>query len=176
MNYEFLYNGEIKSIKMEPDRTGDGNNGYLVSMGDQPIRLYLSPISINSYSLIDSNNSIVAYAAESDDSVFVYIGGRAIRFGKVTDDPKSFLSGGMEFGAKDQVSTPMPGKVVKIMVKEGDSVKIRQSLVIVESMKMENEIKSPTNGQVKSIHFSAGDLVEPGKAIIKLIPSEQTEE
>ncbi len=65
----------------------------------------------------------------------------------------------------------MPGKVVKILVKEGDKVTARQPLVIVESMKMENEIKSPTDGKVKSIHFGPGDLVKPGQPIIKLAPA-----
>ncbi len=64
----------------------------------------------------------------------------------------------------------MPGKIVKILVAEGDKIKARQPLVIVESMKMENEIKSPTDGTVKSIHFGPGDLVGTGQPIIKIEP------
>jgi len=83
-----------------------------------------------------------------------------------------YAAGGDVFGAKDEVSTPMPGKIVKILVAVGDKVTVKQALVIVESMKMENKIVSPVDGEIKSIHYSDGDLVEPGQAIIKLIPAE----
>jgi biotin carboxyl carrier protein len=62
----------------------------------------------------------------------------------------------------------MPGKVIKLLVAEGDAVRKNQTLVIVEAMKMENEIKSALEGSVKKIHVSAGELVDPERVLLEL--------
>jgi biotin carboxyl carrier protein len=58
--------------------------------------------------------------------------------------------------------TQMPGKVVKLNAKVGDKVKKGQTLLILEAMKMENEIKSGLDGVVKAVHVKAGDALENG--------------
>jgi biotin carboxyl carrier protein len=58
------------------------------------------------------------------------------------------------------VSSPMPGKVVKVLVKVGDVVRRGQALVVVEAMKMENELRSPKDGKVVELHASEGQAVE----------------
>lgn len=66
--------------------------------------------------------------------------------------------------------TQMPGKVVKIMSKVGDKVEKGQTLIILEAMKMENEIKSGTSGVVKAIHVKAGDALENGVLMMEVEP------
>jgi len=73
--------------------------------------------------------------------------------------------------AETGIGPPMPGKVVKLLVKEGDIVEVGQGLVIVEAMKMEHEIKSTMEATVKKVNFSAGDLVNLGDVIIELEPA-----
>ena len=58
------------------------------------------------------------------------------------------------------VSSPMPGKVVKVLVRAGDEVKAGQGLVAVEAMKMENELKSPKDGRVVELLVAEGQAVE----------------
>ena len=65
----------------------------------------------------------------------------------------------------------MPGKVVKILCKNGDKVEKGQTLLILEAMKMENEIKSGVTGQVKNIHVKAGDALENGVLMIEVEPN-----
>lgn len=67
-------------------------------------------------------------------------------------------------GAGDEggLFTQMPGKVVKIMATVGQKVEKGQTLIILEAMKMENEIKCGVNGVVKAIHVKAGDALENG--------------
>jgi biotin carboxyl carrier protein len=60
----------------------------------------------------------------------------------------------------------MPGKIVKVLVEEGNEVDQGDGLVIVEAMKMENEIKSPKAGVVKKIGVAEGDIVEAGALLI----------
>jgi biotin carboxyl carrier protein len=62
----------------------------------------------------------------------------------------------------------MPGKVTKIAVAEGEEVRKNQTLVIVEAMKMENEIKSAIDGVVKKIHVAVGDLVDSERPLIEV--------
>jgi biotin carboxyl carrier protein len=61
---------------------------------------------------------------------------------------------------RQAVSSPMPGKVVKVLVKVGDVVRRGQALVVVEAMKMENELRSPKDGKVVELHASEGQAVE----------------
>ena len=67
---------------------------------------------------------------------------------------------------RQQVLAPMPGKVVKLLVKAGDEVKARQGLVVVEAMKMENELRSPKDGRVTEIAVSEGTSVEAGRLLV----------
>ena len=66
------------------------------------------------------------------------------------------------------LTAPMPGKVFKIMVKTGDTVKAGQTLLILEAMKMEHAIKSSKDGVVKKLLFKEGDLVQAGKALAEV--------
>ncbi len=67
---------------------------------------------------------------------------------------------------KQSIITEMPGKVVKILVQKGDEVKLNQGLIVIEAMKMENELKSPKNGKVIEINIKEGETVESGAALI----------
>ena len=66
------------------------------------------------------------------------------------------------------VTAPMPGKVLRILVREGDEVKVGQGLLVLEAMKMENEIPSPKDGVVKKILVKEGDTVDTGQPLIEL--------
>ena len=70
--------------------------------------------------------------------------------------PISKSAGTQETKKRQQVTAPMPGKIVAIDVKEGDTVKKGQDLLILEAMKMENRIKSPVEGVVKSVVAKEG--------------------
>jgi len=173
MEFEFSHNGNIHTVNIEADKRDDGQaDGFIVSTGEKEYRLNATRVSPNCFSILLNGKNMVAYVAESEKSVYVHINGQAVMLDKVKDDSDSFTRDTMEFVSRDEISTPMPGKVVKILVKEGDKVTAKQPLAIVESMKMENEIKSPTDGEVKSVHFGPGDLVKPGQPIIKLTPAE----
>ncbi|MGD2294826.1 MAG: biotin/lipoyl-binding protein [Candidatus Aminicenantes bacterium] len=63
---------------------------------------------------------------------------------------------------KQDVKTSMPGKIIKVLVNEGDRVAEGQAVLILEAMKMQNEIKSPQAGQITRIVPRAGDSVEAG--------------
>jgi biotin carboxyl carrier protein len=64
------------------------------------------------------------------------------------------------------ITAPMPGKVISVKVKVGDDVKLNQMVVILEAMKMENEILSEAAGKVKEVKVKAGEAVEGGQVLI----------
>ncbi|EOT33769.1 acetyl-CoA carboxylase biotin carboxyl carrier protein subunit [Enterococcus durans] len=68
----------------------------------------------------------------------------------------------------DAMTAPMPGTILKILVNPGESVQENQPLMILEAMKMENEIVAGESGVVAGIHVSTGDMVNPGDALITI--------
>jgi pyruvate carboxylase subunit B len=66
------------------------------------------------------------------------------------------------------ITTPMPGTVVKMKIKKGDKIKAGDTILIVEAMKMENEIHSPVDGTVENIFVSEGDMVNPDEVIVQI--------
>jgi biotin carboxyl carrier protein len=65
-----------------------------------------------------------------------------------------------------RVTSPMPGKVVRVLVKPGDEVKARQGLVVVEAMKMENELRAARDGRVKDVAVAEGQSVDAGTILL----------
>jgi biotin carboxyl carrier protein len=64
------------------------------------------------------------------------------------------------------VTAPMPGRIVRVLVGAGDEVTAGQGVVVVEAMKMENELRAPKAGRVKDVSVSAGTSVEAGKVLV----------
>jgi biotin carboxyl carrier protein len=69
------------------------------------------------------------------------------------------------------VKAPMPGLVVRVLVTVGETVVPGQGLVVLEAMKMENELKAPAAGQVHAVHASPGAAVEKGSVLVEIGPS-----
>ena len=67
--------------------------------------------------------------------------------------------------AQIAIVAPMPGRVVRVLVAPGDEVEARQGVVVVEAMKMENELRAPRAGRVKEISVAAGTSVESGRVL-----------
>lgn len=65
-----------------------------------------------------------------------------------------------------RVTAPMPGKVVRVLVKVGDAVVARQPVVVIEAMKMENELRAPRDGQVTEVRAHEGASVDAGALLI----------
>jgi len=67
---------------------------------------------------------------------------------------------------EQRITAPMPGRVVRVLVKPGDEVAERQGLVVVEAMKMENELSSPKAGRVKEVAVAEGVSIEAGRLLV----------
>lgn len=68
-----------------------------------------------------------------------------------------------------EIKAPMPGMILKLKKKTGDEIQSGESVIILEAMKMENDIKSPSNGVIKNIYISEGAAVEKGAKLFSII-------
>lgn len=156
--------GEETEVTIERD--GERISAYV---GDDHFEFEVSRPEPGTYIIRDGSKIIEASAGyEGDgDAVTVTMEGETSVIEIV--DPKR-LRGSRELGrdAKGvaEVRTRMPGKVVRLLVSEGDSVADEQGVVIVEAMKMQNEIKSPRKGRVRRILVSPGDTANAGDLLL----------
>ncbi len=67
-----------------------------------------------------------------------------------------------------EIKAPMPGMILKIKRKPGDNIKLGESIIILEAMKMENDIKAPASGIIKNIYISEGSTVEKGAKLFSI--------
>ncbi len=81
---------------------------------------------------------------------------------------RGFRPSSLNSNNEGELTVKMPGKVIKILVEVGEEVKSGQSVVILEAMKMENEIKCGKDGQIKAIHIKQGDNLEQGIVMMEI--------
>jgi biotin carboxyl carrier protein len=155
---EETYTVEIEDIGKSLYRIAVDGNEFLVD-GKKTGR--------TSYSLIVDNRSFEIDVDNTEDEYRVLVDGRNYHVNLV-DERKMRVGGaqsGLQLQGRQKVSVPMPGKVTAVLVSEGDAVEKGQGLIIVEAMKMENEVCSPITGEVKEIKVKAGDAVEGGAVL-----------
>jgi biotin carboxyl carrier protein len=164
VEFEFLIDNTLHKISLEKKE-----NIFIVSDGEKTYEADIRFISPHIISILIEGRSYRVYFARDREKLFLSLEGQQF----IVQEP---LEGGEGLG-KDEVRSredelmikaPMPGKVIKIDVSEKEEVRKNQTLVVVEAMKMENEIKSTIDGYVKKIFVSAGDLVDSEKPLIEL--------
>ncbi|NPA92759.1 MAG: biotin/lipoyl-binding protein [Chloroflexi bacterium] len=133
----------------------------MTSMSDQPL-----------YSLLADARSFEGYVYEVDGQWQVLMGGTLYEV-LVEDEQLKRLRMAGGGGSKDKgpflLKAPMPGLVVSVPVVEGQEVKKGDVLVVLESMKMQNELKSPKDGKVEKIKVEAGQAVEQGQVMVTVV-------
>ena len=124
------------------------------------------------YSLIVDGKSHESYVAQVDDIWQVLMRGRLYPV-SVEDEREKRLraaaGGGVAETGEFHLKAPMPGLVVTIPVAEGQEVKKGQVLLILESIKMQNELKSPRDGKVNRIKVKAGESVEQRQTLLSVM-------
>jgi len=83
---------------------------------------------------------------------------------------RGFKPSGLNKGSAGALVTQMPGKVVKLLKQEGDSVLVGETVLILEAMKMENEIKAGATGTIKAVHIKEDEALEAGVLMVEIDP------
>jgi biotin carboxyl carrier protein len=124
------------------------------------------------YSLIVDGKSHEAYTAQGEDNWQVLLRGRL--YPVIVEDERekrlrSAAGGGVAETGEFHLKAPMPGLVVAIPVAEGQAVKKGHVLLILESMKMQNELKSPRDGTVGRVRVKVGETVEQKQTLLSVM-------
>ena len=120
--------------------------------------------------IVDGKSLPVSVEPIGENTLRVTIDGRRTEV-QVKDERDLLVE---EFGLGDdaaaggEVRAPMPGLVLDVLVDEGDEVAAEQGLLVLEAMKMENELKAPSGGIVTAIHATSGDAVEKDALLIAI--------
>lgn len=144
------------------------DHNFGVKINDESFEATLQKVADNMLSIFHEGRHYKAHVAVEEAKIYVLVNGRQYVFEK----PKEKKSGhrpGMEDSADNgnEVRAPMPGKILKIFVKEGQKFNKNDRLFIVEAMKMENEVKALRAGTIKKINFKENDMVSVGEAVIE---------
>jgi biotin carboxyl carrier protein len=144
-----------------------GKSLYRVSVDGSEFLVDGKKTGFTNYSLIVDNRSFEVEMDVKEDEYRVLVDGRNYHIDLI-DERRVRLGGlqsGIQLQGRQNVAVPMPGKIIAVLVSEGDTVEKGQGLVIVEAMKMENEVRCPINGEVKEVRVKPGDAVEAGAVL-----------
>jgi len=163
MNFSFwLANKEFK-VNLEEQ----GKNRLRVSLGKKTYDVSVELLGEGELLLIvDGRTYNIVIDNNSASSCSVYLNGRYYKIEKRS--ATQILGAKTEKAKKREVKTSMPGKIVKVLAKEGDEVEEGQPILVLEAMKMQNEIKSPQSGRVIKISPKDGDSVETGALLFSV--------
>jgi biotin carboxyl carrier protein len=157
----------------EKEYTVDITDDQHVSINDKVFEVDFESVSGQPvYSMLIDGRSYEAYVYPVEDEWQVLLLGHQYPI-KVEDERekrlKSAAGGKVQESGEFQLKAPMPGLVVAIPVKEEQQVKKGEVLVILESMKMQNELKSPRAGKVERIKVKAGETVEQRQLLLSIV-------
>lgn len=163
MKYEVRISGKTRIVEVERD----GNGSWQAKLDGQPHAADAVEIAPNIFSVLLSGQSHDVCITPNPDGKLLIQSGHH-EFTVEVIDPRSWSGrrhGGVEVEGRQQIVAPMPGKVVRVLVKAGDAVQAGQGLLVVEAMKMQNEIRSPKSGTVERAFAQEGQAVNAGEVL-----------
>ncbi len=165
MAYVALLDGEQIPVTIGKDDSGN----TLVSIGEKEYTVDSRWTQSDLLSLIIDGRSYQVDIHTEKDLHEVLIEGEHFEF-ELFDERKSLLKKSATLGAEgvQEIKSSMPGKIVKVLVSVDEEVEQGQGLVVVEAMKMENELSAPRDGVVSTIHVTAGQTVDSGAALVQI--------
>ena len=169
MNYQVSEkNGASLAISLR--ETGEGL--YEITLEGRTVHVDAVRSGPTIYSVIEDGQHFEAMVDEKGAHGFdVLVGGRIFQLEAVDERTKLLAQGAAPVASGPQtVPAEMRGKVVKVAVAAGESVREGQGIVVLEAMKMENEITAPIAGRVKELAVAEGQTVEAGAVLFVVEP------
>jgi len=123
-------------------------------------------VAAGTYSILLDRRCFEVRVQPVPDGLRVHAGGQ--EFPAQVLDPRAWRGkrgGVVEAQGRQQITAPMPGKVVRVLVKAGDAVEAGQGLLVVEAMKMQNEVRAPKTGTVERLLVIEGQAVNAGEVL-----------
>ncbi len=170
MTFEIELNGRTRQVIVE--RAGDDPGRFRVSVDGHSRIVDAQRVGEFGVSLLFPGDSCQGTAIDlapgsAPGEILAHLAGRTVPL--VLNGRRAGRgAAGAAAGAhgEQKVTAPMPGRVVRVLVSQGQDVAVGQPIVVVEAMKMENELRSPKAGRVKDVVVEAGTSVEAGRVLV----------
>ena len=165
-----VFNFEDGKQRFEVRLRRNDDNSYVVVINredkeEQEVQVSAKILGTGQFQFTLENIIYKCSVAKDGDIRFIHLDGEDYEIKRVTEATEEFGEAEEDLGS---LSSPMPGRIVKLLVKPGDRVKKGQDLIVVEAMKMENKIASPIDGVVKRVFFPEGDQIEANVPLIEI--------
>jgi len=151
-----------KKRVVEIDRREDG---WAFRIDGAAVDADVAEISPGVYSILLGGRSFEARVAPQGKALTIEVGSR--RMNAEVIDPRRWRRerGEMALEGKQRITAPMPGKVVRVLAEQGKPIEAGQGILVLEAMKMQNEVRSPKSGTVERLLVKEGQAVNVGDAL-----------
>ncbi len=164
MRYVATVEGAEQELEIE--ELGEAGT-FQVRLGERELEADLRQIGPSSFSIIIGNRSFDLDVVRDGEELLVFSRAGVTRL-TLENAARRVTRGAAarrEVSGRAEMRAMMPGRVVSVLVQPGDEVEAGQGVVVVEAMKMENELKSPKKGKVAEVKVVAGQTVEKGELL-----------
>ncbi len=164
----YTHQGQKYQVAISPSKEISGS--WLVQVDAQPAETIFCIFGNNDLILLRSGtNQVHAYVHSTEGAAQVIFNGRTYLFERrqSPDVDVSAHSGNIAHSQK-VLTAPMAGTIIKVQVRDGETVQHRQVLVILSAMKMEHSIIAPYEGRVQRVHYHEGEVVKGGAVIVEM--------
>jgi biotin carboxyl carrier protein len=156
--------GGSRTRVVEVERGGDG---YRITVDGQLLNADAVQVTSHTISILLNGQSHEIHVAPAPQGKLKLQTGPH-EFAAEVQDPRAWRGrkqGALEAEGRQQIIAPMPGKVIRILVNAGDAVQAGQGLLVIEAMKMQNEIRSPKSGKVERVMAKEDQKVSAGEVL-----------
>jgi acetyl/propionyl-CoA carboxylase alpha subunit len=166
MKFAVHIEGTKRTVEIEPL----GAREFRARLDDQTMSADAVEIGAGTFSILLAGHAFEARVSRDghgESDLLVRCAGRDFRV--QVRDPRSWRAGrraAIEAAGPQQVVAPMPGKVVRLLVSVGETVEAGRGLVVVEAMKMQNEIRAPKSGRVERVLVAEGQAVRTQETLL----------
>jgi len=167
MTFEIEVGGRIRTVSVEAIGTANAEGGeFRLVIDGETEQVHARPTALGLSLVLDDHRQVdVALVERSGGDWLVQL--PDVTLVGIVDGRRRRRGGGdVAAEGRQQITAPMPGRVVRVLVSPGDAVEAKQGLVVIEAMKMENELSSPRPGTVTEVAVTEGTSVEAGRLLI----------
>jgi biotin carboxyl carrier protein len=150
MTRQFVVNGENRSLEVRPEEFS------------------IVEVEPGVYSVLLNDASYLAQVTRDGSTATVEVRGHVFEVEVVDPRAAKKRGGGPAGEGRQTILSPMPGKIVRLLVREGDTVEAGQGIVVMEAMKMQNELKALRGGVVTSLPMAEGATVSAGQVLASI--------
>ena len=162
MKFDIVINDTRRSVELKRDA-----NHWRISLDGELLDADAVEIAPNIFSiLLDGKSHEVRVTPAPGGTLTLQTGHH--EFTAEISDPRAWRGrrhGALEAAGRQQIVAPMPGKIIRVLVQAGEKVEAGQGLIVVEAMKMQNEVRSPKSGTVERLLCKEGQPVNAGEVL-----------